>query len=612
MSDIPPRDLRQLKQRVQSQMWRRRLMNSLPLDEKSSRSINVPRAIAQSAREDRFEVVRLGNQPRYESRWRQLFARYAGTSLRANYYPWYRCLSILRAHGAKSCIIEKYYVCLDYKSEVISFYSLLDAAQGSVATRLHFFKEEVSEADVTELTEQQSGSYLGYIVCRSGGLPLVGRTILAPPEEIKAYVATISETVHFFGQQLEISGAPFMQQDAKFAVCSQVAIWVAHYTAYRRGIVQRRLIADIVELTAQLHPLAPRLSSGLHSWELPEVFRKAGLHSISYYTPNAGTSDYPRLRLDTLVNGSKLHATVNAAFEERDLADVRSANDAVRFGYDLANLARDGTEEQRAVVRQLFDSIYFYMFEPYIRSKFPVYCSTEDHAFALIGMKRHDDGLIFYLHDDGFGPYLATPTLLECSRDFLRKQSEHSHLPLRATNPQLSFISRSMDSEILGLIDEKDDFDYGVLSFAVPTPSRLVMTPSDADDDARAIFEGDRSGWYSRSTLMMGIDYKQDRFDYFKGQNDKVGCHVIGNLHLAEWVIVVEGYRPSETAKSAWELVYDGTTGGGECVLQVARLANTMIVSHPLTGGGPVSEVSQVDSDTLPFVRVPARIGKNR
>lgn len=175
---------------------------------------------------------------------------------KGNLKPWFRCISLLRSSGARTAISESYYVCLDYRSEFAAFYAHIDAPRRSVTTRLHFFGEDIPPAKVIDLSKRQQESYLGYIVCREGDLPLVGRTVLRTPRYIEESTA-IAEQVNFFGQKLLVRGVPFMQQDQRFAVCSHVAAWVLHYSAFRRGVQERRHIADLVGLAGPMTLSAP-------------------------------------------------------------------------------------------------------------------------------------------------------------------------------------------------------------------------------------------------------------------------------------------------------------------------------------------------------------------
>lgn len=548
----------------------------------------------ESDLQPRFEVVNLTTP----AAWSALYSRYTAGAV-ANFAPLRRCLGILSSAGVKTCVIEKHYVCLDYKSEILSFYSHLDAPQSAVATRLHFFTAEISDAEVIALSRPQVTSYRGYIVCRGGGLPLVGRTLITPPRAVKISAA-VTERVHFFGQRLSVTGAPFMQQDSQLAVCSQVAVWTAHYSAYRRGITQRNFIAEIVQLSAELHPLRPHVSEGLRIWEVPALLEKAGLQSVPYYTPGNGDVAYPRINPAAIAVAADVLEKVKDHFSEEQLKVLRSADkDLGVYAGDLADLVddRDIDEAARRLSTVLLDLIYAYMFAPYLKSRFPVYCATPSHAFALVGLGTFGDAPLFFMHDDQYGPYLATPSLRECSRDVLRAQSSDS----------TTFEDRSRLNHLRQFVKDYDDIVYAVTSFIVPVPNRLVLSPTLADSEARALVQDEGGPWETNVTIMMGIDFKEQRCNYAKQQQDNGATSAYAGVHLAEWVVVVEGYEKGAT-KSSWEIVYDGSSGTVPCLIQMVRLNDKLIISQP--SSRYVTEVIDIALTQMPLAVSPTRVGK--
>jgi hypothetical protein len=214
------------------------------------------------------EVVQLKSDADWDS-----FHHSYTAGRQGNFKPWLRCLSLLRSMGACTAIKESYYVCLDYRSEFAAFYSHIDAPRKSYTTRLHFFARPVLSDQVTDLDEEQTENYLGYIVCREGDLPIVGRTIIRKPPYIDECTA-ISEPVNFFGQKLLVRGVPFMQQDQRFAVCCHVVAWVLHYSAFRRGVQERRHIADLVGIAGPIHPLRPRATDGLTESQVAQMLNE--------------------------------------------------------------------------------------------------------------------------------------------------------------------------------------------------------------------------------------------------------------------------------------------------------------------------------------------------
>lgn len=171
--------------------------------------------------------------------------------------PWLRLLQVLHQNKAKSCVIEPHYVCLDWRSEVSAFHSNLDVTRRSYTQRLHFFTDDLQPEDCYNLGES-GGSYLGYVVLRDRDLPIVGRALVVPPPVLRGSdyrLTEVTDEVHFYGQILRVSGVPFMQQDEHFAHCAHVVTWMAHYSAFCRGICERKLISDFVKSRTDLVPM---------------------------------------------------------------------------------------------------------------------------------------------------------------------------------------------------------------------------------------------------------------------------------------------------------------------------------------------------------------------
>lgn len=236
-----------------------------------------------------------------ENAWAQFNQLFIGTESERddNLHPWYRCLGVVRGMGASAALVERYYVCLDHKSEHAAFYSHIDQPRTSYATRVHFFDSAIDPHNFDESTWQ--GAYLGYVVCRRGDLPLVGRAMLRPPSYVQV-VAAVSEPVHLLGHTLTATGCPFMQQDVRYANCAQVAAWVICYTAFRLGIMERRVIADIVDPRGGAQALRPHSPRGLYAEQVEELLGLFGFRSIQQTTtgsperielPNLAAEDLP-------------------------------------------------------------------------------------------------------------------------------------------------------------------------------------------------------------------------------------------------------------------------------------------------------------------------------
>lgn len=574
--------------------------------------------------------------------------------------PWNRIVSILRGHKAKCCIVEENYVCLDYRSEIASFYSQLDASMSRKSIRLHFFANIIDDDSIFTLCPEDRSSYLGYVVCRGGTLPLVGRTVIQVPDYVTESAA-IQETVYFFGQRLAVLGVPFMQQDERFANCAQVSAWTTNYSAYRRGLVERRLIADVVAQTRTFRPMRPYPSSGLMAPQIAELIRETGMRAEIWWTPASGVeSHYPHTTADEVPNaqplitrafdllkslggpGSDGHPTdvLTGAVEDlqphregdsiegtdpRSLAPRDPQLSLPDFASDLVSIAIYLNHEGLAKIADaLQDVLIDYFSAPYLRSKWPIYCDTTDHAMVLVGRasNAHEEP-IFFFHDDQCGPYLASRFAFSASKGAFQYQAhirdaDGTFPPRRGGAPEDDRAHDVMNSK--GPFEGGLPFDEnqrGVRSLVIPCPNRLLLDPVGAKASAHRLVTKTigPQGTQTRVSLLMGIDYKDERrravTKVLKERgavpNESTLLELYSAMHLAEWVIVVEGVRGKSVE---WEVVFDGSSGSANPLIQFARCDESAVLQPP--GRNANTQIALVERIPLPPVDVPSRLGKGR
>jgi hypothetical protein len=310
------------------------------------------------------------HHPTSDAEWDTALGRYLGS---LNDAPLRRCVEVARAVGAKTLVIETRYLDLDYRSEFSAYYSRQFADIPDSAHRLHFFGKQLTSGSLWRLAAKST--YLGYVVVRPAATGLVSRALLPPPPDVAAAVRTLaSERVNFFGQDLEISGVPFAQQDAQLGACAQAAAWMCHFTAYLRGDAGRRTKADFsLKADASLHPSRAMPSGGLTVTQLSDLFRTFELPAMFYAVGDLPSPGLPWQVPDPLPPTPGMIA---------GLWDHRIVAVACR----------------------------------HLNSGSPVLVGTTDHAFVLCGYRRTDrprPGWIeFIRHDDQQGPYLVVHDVL--------------------------------------------------------------------------------------------------------------------------------------------------------------------------------------------------------
>jgi hypothetical protein len=552
---------------------------------------------------------------------------------------------------AKTCIVEHHYVCLDYRSELSSFAAQLDAESRNSASRLHFFAEVLEQDDLIDLSEV-ADSYLGYIVCRPGNQAPVGRAVLRTPDYIHTSTS-VREPVNLLGQHLKVIGTPFMQQDERHAVCADVAVWTVAYTFYRRGIIARNLIADIVRSVRSQLPMSPTTPTGGSTGEICEVFNKLHIGTRANQTNLTGYSDFPKINghsmpfdradvaalLPLILKAGEDSAPSESVAQKNyetflenpmlyidDILKILQGDLGVTGGRKL-NLSDAEIKSYTRHASRLLNEVYAYLLTPYLESGFPVVCCPLGHAMVLVGISRDDEGPIFYFNDDQFGPYLASRSFTGTTAAGFQRQAYAGKYrkELDGRAPTTDYARKLAD------VPKSDGWlgDRGPRVVITPTPSRLLLSPVKAQQNAvdqlmnvlsESLNEIGRelttdslpSKLYRiRTVILMGIDYKVIRRR--QSGTDSVGRRLFSLSHLSEWVIIVEGQflndSPSGAREVEWEIVYDGTSADTNPLVQLARVQRMCMTVHP-QDAGKVSVCSS-EQPTLPPVSIPLAVGKS-
>lgn len=309
--------------------------------------------------------------PVSDADWEQALGRYEGSLYPE---PLRRCIEVVRSLGAVTLVIETRYIDLDYRSEYSAYYSKQFLDTPNAAHRLHFFSKRLTRRAMWR--SALSRDYLGYVVVRPISTGLVSRALLPPPPDLRAAVRTgVAETINFFGQDLEVTGVPFSQQDAQLGACAQASAWMCHYTAVLRGDAYRRPKADFtLKALMSLHPSRAVPSGGLTAHQLAELFRTFDLPAFHYDVgslPSPGLSWQP--------------------------PDPQPADPDQPGG--------------------LWDNRIVAVACRHLNSGFPILVGAGYHAFILCGYRRTNDpakpGWIeFVRHDDQTGPYTLVDNVL--------------------------------------------------------------------------------------------------------------------------------------------------------------------------------------------------------
>lgn len=357
---------------------------------------------------------------RTDADWRRLRVRYETgrpSEPIANPQPWRRCLDVARASGAVSLVVERQYHCKDYRSEYVSSYAHQLYPPNPDAHRLHFFGSRVDRDDLTNLASRR---YLGYVVCRPPSLPIVGRTMLVPPPELRTAVRTWSrETVHLFGQPLPILAAPFMQQDNQVDICAHVCAWMVHFSMFlRERELAREVIAGFpIRSGAFSNPARPVQGDGVSALDAERLLAATGL---------------PTQQIECLVG------------------DGVEPLDPLPYPWGPARpWEAPGAADSDALARRSLGELAC----RYLNSGYPLYVHTGGHSVVVCGYEAADADLhVSYVgHDDSAGPYIR----LEDPRGTPRDQWEWLLCPLPE---QIALTPRAAENVALARFKQAADW----------------------------------------------------------------------------------------------------------------------------------------------------------
>ena len=161
-------------------------------------------------------------------------------------------------------------------------------------------------------------------------------------------------------------GVPFIEQDGEFLRCAHAAIWVCHYTAVKRGLIARKLTAELVtHVPKMLSPNRTLPSPGLIVPQMQAVFEAAGQPALLY-----SLDRLPRV-----------------------------------LGVDEAPPRPDPDDPEEFLPPGRWDIRIFSIVCRYLNSGFPVIVLNADHAIVLVGWFREGNMIRFLACDDQGAPY---------------------------------------------------------------------------------------------------------------------------------------------------------------------------------------------------------------
>ena len=208
----------------------------------------------------------------------------------------------LRVLDAKSYVLEDPYIDRDYSADYLHFYARTFRAHERHCKRVHFFSDDISPLlsrplstdRLVEIQRFSNTTYCGFCVIRPLSTAPIGRTVLLARVrdrfDMEATVTCRAEfDAHLLGVDLQVTGASFLQQDARVGACAQVAIWAGMRHMHARHNYNWVSVADITRFatptTATEAVSLPAGSDFLTSERMIRAISEAGYQPLCFRRP---------------------------------------------------------------------------------------------------------------------------------------------------------------------------------------------------------------------------------------------------------------------------------------------------------------------------------------
>jgi len=189
------------------------------------------------------------------------------------------------AGSCKSVVVERDYVCKDYRDTYTNYYAKKFATYPAKCTRLLFFDKRIPPDDWWDVPSY-AGGFIGYSVIRPTRINSIGRTILKPEacDGARGFVCRTRFTANLMGTELEVRGFPHISQDTDVTVCAHAACWGCFRYFTERYPTYREIYPyQITQLTTDLSGGRLLPSRGLWMEQVVEMFSRFGFYPRIYF-----------------------------------------------------------------------------------------------------------------------------------------------------------------------------------------------------------------------------------------------------------------------------------------------------------------------------------------
>jgi hypothetical protein len=202
----------------------------------------------------------------------------------------------------KTVVVEREYIDSDFRASYARFYIFSQLDTDRRCRRVHFFAAPLRTEDAMLGATTEGSGYLGYIILRPFKKHAFGRSVLseqvlwaACPPGCEVYLTSRARhRANLAGAEVEIMGAPWMQQDTMVAACASASIWMTQWHMAHRFAPDFRLFftSQITDLAVQVgggHAL-PMPSEGLSTEQMIHALTSIGYDPVPVEPVDAETA----------------------------------------------------------------------------------------------------------------------------------------------------------------------------------------------------------------------------------------------------------------------------------------------------------------------------------
>ena len=209
----------------------------------------------------------------------------------------------LKILGAKSYVLEEPYIDRDYSADYLEFYARTFRTHARHCRRAHFFSKDISSLvsaslsteGLSKLRRLAGDAYCGFCVLRPLPTAPIGRTVLRARlrghQDMESTVTCRAPfDANLLGIDLKVTGAAYLQQDARVGACAQVAIWAGMRHLHARYGYDWVSVAEITRLATPTAPdeavSLPAGSDFLTSERMIRAIAEADYQPLCFHNPD--------------------------------------------------------------------------------------------------------------------------------------------------------------------------------------------------------------------------------------------------------------------------------------------------------------------------------------